>query len=39
VNQYLPARPKAQVPAPAALAAPDTLKKRLASMVNTLIRL
>jgi Fe-S-cluster-containing dehydrogenase component len=39
VNQYLPARPKAQVPAPTAPAAPDTLKKRLASMVNTLIRL
>lgn len=39
VNQYLPPRAQAQVPQPKALAAPDTLKKRLASMVNTLIRL
>ena len=39
VNQYLPPRAQAQVPLPKTLAAPDTLKKRLASMVNTLIRL
>lgn len=39
VNQYLPPRAQAQVPQPKELAPPDTLKKRLASMVNTLIRL
>jgi Fe-S-cluster-containing dehydrogenase component len=39
VNQYLPPRPQAQVPPPRELPPADSLKRRLASMVNTLIRL
>jgi Fe-S-cluster-containing dehydrogenase component len=39
VNQYLPPRPQAQVPAPRELPPADRLKQRLAAMVNTLIRL